>query len=1310
MVYVVNPYSGKKIKADGPIAKRLFKQGWIINDIIIDGFDGFNEQLEAYELLRLPPSMLKDVWVMDPITIKKIKVNGSSYKKLLENGWKLDLVDDEYKWVKGEPAKVSFIKNTYTNRKIKVGGKAFKEYTEKKLGEIINARTTDIKKLDEIKIKDFNKDDELVLLTLKEKAIKGMLRSYEAVASGFTDPTIYFSQMHENITYILEENLIEFKGIKFQLKLNVEMVKLDLKTGENIHAAPWFDSKMIVLTNKDQISSLISESAAKINTSIDAYMNEGSGWKINSVKALSLNIAEYKPMSGRSYIPLPDKLKNRKGLVNIKNDDNECFKWCVAAAIYPVERDRNRVSKYKESSKQLKFIDIDFPVKVTDIQKFEKQNGISVNLYGYDDKDDVYPLQITKGVNEKHVNLLLISNETTQHYLLISDFDAFTGKNGNHKGYSCRYCLHRFKGSERGKVLRDEHELNCSTNEAVKIKLPKNEFISFKNYANQLKLPFVIYADFESYNIPIHTCKPNPKQSYTINYQKQEPNSFCYYIKCIDDKYSKLVTYRGPDAAKEFVKALACETKNLYRILKKVEQMIFTKEDKKCYDSTNICHICNTEITDNKKVRDHCHITGKFRGAAHENCNLNFRYPNFIPVFFHNLSGYDSHLFIKEFGEIEGKLDCIPNTDERYISFSHDVIVNEFTKFVDNKPKHIQIKLKLRFLDSFKFMSTSLEKLVNNLNDDDLTNLKKHFDDEKIHLVKKKGIYPYDYVNCEDKFKETKLPSKDKFYNRLNNEDVTTEEYLHAKEVWKAFECKNFGEYHDIYLKTDVLLLADVFEKFRTICIDIYKLDPAHYFTAPGLSWDALLKQSKVNLELLSDPDMILFIERGIRGGISMISNKHSQANNKYMNTYDFKQDSKYIMYYDANNLYGWAMSQYLPTSNFKWVEDDIDINKISDENDKGYILEVDLEYPSDTHDLHSDYPLAAEKLKINDNWLSSYTESIKPKNNVKVEKLVPNLYNKTKYIIHYRNLKQCIALGMKLTKIHRVLEFTQSPWMKSYIDLNTEMRKKAKNEFEKDFYKLMNNSVFGKTMENIRNRVDVRLLKTEKGVTQYIKKPNFKSFKIFSENLIAVHMNKTSMKFNKPIYVGMSILEISKTLMYDFHYNTIKKRYNENSKLLFTDTDSLCYEIKTEDVYKDMMHDKDLYDFSDYTTDHPLFDTTNKKVIGKMKDEAGGKIITEFVGLRSKMYCITIDEEDKKRAKGIKKNVVEKTLTIEDYRDALLKKNNVYRTMNIIRSINHDIFSQEINKLALSSYDDKRYVLNDKINTLAYGHYSILK
>ena len=844
--------------------------------------------------------------------------------------------------------------------------------------------------------------------------------------------------------------------------------------------------------------------------------------------------------------------------------------------------------------------------------------------------------------------------------------------------------------------------------------------IKFRNYNNQLKLPFVIYADFEAFNKSIPTHVPDPeKKSYTINYQKQEANSYCYYIHCIDSKHSKLVHYRGPDAGKHFVNAISEDTKAIYKVLADEHEMIFTENDSLKYESTKNCHICNKYIPDEKKVRDHCHLTGKFRGAAHDACNLNFKYRNFIPVFFHNLSGYDSHLFIKEFGDIEGNFDCIPNTDEKYISFSHDIIVDRIVEVINGKERRKTIKTKLRFLDSFKFMSTSLEKLVNNLNDEDLVNLKKYFEDEKINLVKKKGIYPYDYVNCEDKFNETKLPSKESFYNRLKGEDVTTEEYLHAKEVWKAFECKNFGEYHDIYLKTDVLLLADVFEKFRSICMNTYKLDPSHYFTAPGLSWDALLKCSDVKLELLSDPDMILFIEDGIRGGISMISNKYAKANNIYMKDFNKELVSKYIMYFDANNLYGWAMSQYLPTSDFKWLTnfEKFDVMSIPDDNKKGYILEVDLEYPLELHDLHSDYPLVAEKLEIKEEWLSTYSKSIKPdKNTAKVKKLVPNLQNKQKYKIHYRNLKQCIILGMKLTKIHRIMEFTQSSWMKKYIDLNTDMRKKAKNEFEKDFFKLMNNSVFGKTMENIRNRVNIKLLKEEDTAKRYVNKPYFKTYKIFSENLIAVHMRRISLKFDKPIYVGMSILELSKTLMYNFHYDIIKKKYGNNAKLLFTDTDSLCYEITTDDIYMDMLEDKHLYDLSDYAEDHALFDTTNKKVIGKMKDEAHGKIITEFVGLRSKMYSLEVpdaekdEDKHKKTAKGIKKNTVKKTLTIENYKDALFNEENVYRTMNNIRSINHDLYCQEINKLALSSYDDKRYVLNDKINTLAYDHYSILK
>ena len=382
-------------------------------------------------------------------------------------------------------------------------------------------------------------------------------------------------------------------------------------------------------------------------------------------------------------------------------------------------------------------------------------------------------------------------------------------------------------------------------------------------------------------------------------------------------------------------------------------------------------------------------------------------------------------------------------------------------------------------------------------------------------------------------------------------------------------------------------------------------------------------------------------------------------------------------------------MSQSLPTGNFKWLRKDAILESNSE---KGYILEVDLEYPKELHDLHNDYPLAAENIVID-----------------KVSKLTPNLYNKEKYIIHYSALKQCIDLGLKLTKVHRILEFDQSKWMKPYIDLNTEKRQAAKNDFEKDFYKLMNNSVFGKTMENIRNRVDVQLVKNKEQAQKLVNKPNFESFKIFSKNLIAIHMKKTKLRFDKPTYVGMSILELSKTLMYDFHYNHIKNKYHNKAQLLFTDTDSLCYHIVTEDIYKDMKKDKMLFDTSNYSKDHKLYSNENNKVIGKMKDETGGKPIVEFVGLRAKLYAYkTIDNIEEKKAKGIKKKVVEQTINLKDYKRCLFEGKLVHRTMNIIQSKNHKVYTKEINKIALCGKDDKRYIQENNINTLALGHYKI--
>lgn len=348
--------------------------------------------------------------------------------------------------------------------------------------------------------------------------------------------------------------------------------------------------------------------------------------------------------------------------------------------------------------------------------------------------------------------------------------------------------------------------------------------------------------------------------------------------------------------------------------------------------------------------------------------------------------------------------------------------------------------------------------------------------------MKQEGFYPYDYIDSAEKFNDQQLPSKDMFYSLLTDEGITDDSYTHAQKVWNTFKMKTMGKYHDLYLKSDILLLADLFENFRKTYFQCYKLDPCHYLTFPGLSWDAMLKMTNVQLELMTDIDMFQVIEKGMRGGISYIANRRGEASNKYMSGYDPEKPSKHIMYSDANGMYGWAMSQCLPTRGFKclsWKKmEKINLATCTADCKKGMIMEVDLEYPSFLHKLHNDYPRAAEMIRVNKEMLSPYCEMIRDKYGIsirQVSKLIPTLSKKEKYVLHCRNLQLYLSFGVKLKKVHCVLEFDQSPWLKQYIDFNRQKRMNTKNSFEKDFLNLMNNSVFGKTMENIRKRVTMR-------------------------------------------------------------------------------------------------------------------------------------------------------------------------------------------------------------------------------------------
>ncbi|XP_031558177.1 uncharacterized protein LOC116294670 [Actinia tenebrosa] len=704
--------------------------------------------------------------------------------------------------------------------------------------------------------------------------------------------------------------------------------------------------------------------------SLSNYTKEGSGWAVEEVEGMQVSMARYVPIRGGSYVPLPTWIERKKAIVNVKNDDNRCFMWAIRSALYPVGKDPCRPSKYP--SDDLEWDGVEFPMQLIDILIFEKENDLAINVYGARDQT-IVPLVFSKSYGER-IHLFYHGG----HYSWIKHLSRLFYRHTKHKGkkYFCDCCLLSFTSL---KALKSHDEICRGVEEvAQRIQMPTQKELSYEDHRRQTEVPYVIYVDFEAI-----ITKEDQKNGATKRLGLHEICSYGYIVVRHDGKADPPVIYRGKNAANKFLVALQDEEEVIRDKLRCKKKVAFTKESQAAYAKAKICHVCDRDLLqygrqakkawdeDGKylgealfkcgtyakkgekagkpsthcihchkrfvedfymdKVLDYCPLTGAYIGAAHWRCRTRVNPDMEIPVFFHNLRGYDSHLLLQ--GTDGSDVKCIPNNKERYMS----VTVG-----------------KLKFLDSQQFMADSLANLVK---------YNTNFPISSKYGAERKGVYPYEYMDSWERFQES-LPSKDCFYSTLNESGIKDEEYQHALDVWQKHDCQTMGDYHDIYLRSDVVLLADVFQSFRKMAMEYYGLDPANFYTAPGLSWSALLKKTNAQLDLLYD--MYRFMEDGIRGGVCGPNRRYAKANNPTVE-YDLEKPTTYIFYLDANNLYGWAMSQYLPVRDFEW--DDIKpidfYMQVDKEANKGYVLEVDLEYPEHLHDAHDEFPLAPEAIKI---------------------------------------------------------------------------------------------------------------------------------------------------------------------------------------------------------------------------------------------------------------------------------------------------------------------------------------------------------
>lgn len=1082
-------------------------------------------------------------------------------------------------------------------------------------------------------------------------------------------------------------------GLKFQLAVRVVFRKYEYNDRGEIERI--VENKPYFLSNSERydtntIRERLNVMFHQINERFETFVNAGSGFFLHLIEEQKLHVYVYRLLMGGGHntVHLPGWVQRKRACINVKCDDGFCFLYCCVLSLYPFLYSNGRVESYKTLQKYLVHLKrsskTHYPMRLKNVPAFERDNTFfSINIVGIEGQT-IVPLYQSVNKARQCVYLLLYKN----HYFYVSSLSRLLAnqKNARNKILYCNHCLSGFRGEKSLRL----HSLICRQSSQLLLLPPKDRrTISFRDFKAMFSLPFIIYYDIEVMLVPKGVVHDH------------QPISVCVYTKCSNDFYSHgPVVYTGTTCISRFMNHLRREDKRISHILKNVNHPLQANaEDIQRFHSATVCDVCESPFSKtNKKCMDHDHLNdsvdSNVRFVLCNTCNITYgKTAQYTPVVAHNAMRYD---ILHILGHFDKGVNVLAKNSEQFLSL-------KWRKFV--------------FIDSMNFLQGSLDTLANKIPYSDLRPYleKISTNDDLLSLLIKKTPFPYDYLDSETKLCDTRLPCASYFYNKLTETAITKEEYARAQQVWEKAHCSTLKDYMELYVMLDVVLLACVFEKYRVSTLTHFGLDPAHFVSTPSMCYNAMLKLTRVKLDMLPSTEMYLFFTSSIRGGLSGTAVRYAESNVHTAPDYNPNKPMSAILGFDANNLYGHSLSQSLPVKDFAWMTPEelraFDIHSVPTDGSTGYFLEVDLEYPPHLHDKHNNLPLAPEKRKVKAHDWSPYTRSVGLKVGEKGEnlKLMNTLHDKPHYVLHFEALRLYLRLGLRLKAIHRGVKFAQEKFLASYITINNEARKKASTDFEIALYKLYNNCIYGKMMYNVFNQVNMELVFDEKRFLKLVALPNFFTSHIISPSVTCVGRKPFKIKCDKPIYVGASVLDLSKLHMYRFWYDYLLPTYfNSGLSLLYMDTDSFYILVENRiDYLMDIKKHERYFDRSCYPRTHFLYSKKRERELGAMKDIHSGAHVVSFCALRSKMYSILTEKGSENKAKGIVRHALSR-YNFFTYKHCLKSMDYTSISFTQIDRHHHRLSTISTNKRALSCFDDKRYYLPCGVHSYAYGHYKI--